>query len=1771
MTIMGFFTEEQQREYEKAFPGENQSYNYRTATAPMTAEERHPHQQQTSFSFASGEHAAFRQADTAPEAGPSNSRRNTEDESMGSTDYEDEDDGIRVYPRHRRRRRVPSPPSTPEPPRMQAPAQATFNAPLRTSLDMPVRGSKEAPKTFKGKHTTVQLFVEHYDHLLNKCRVTMEKEKCEFILSYCSIDVQNVLRTMEGYRARDWARLRKEILRHFDAERALQKYKPADVKKFAMKMRTRSCYNLTQWRKYFVKYNAIAGGPLHRKHLSQEDYYAFFQIGIHRPLRQVLENRILQSDPYRGDEEQYTIKEWNRAAEWYFRRDKYETLMIGADELGEGLDDGDSGDEFDDDSSSSEDFDSDYEEFRRKKKLHAKKKKDEQRRKASGKKPTSEGEKQKYQGNEDEIAGMIRKLNAMRLDDPDYAPIYYKVMVLDQSGTAKQCVKAPVVQRGENARSTRVTASTSTTETQSPATYPNNIPVPPVKPGAARGGDGFKGCYGCQEEGHRIFDCRAVGDLVRNNVITFNEETRKLTMKNGDMIRRNPGESLVQAAARIAKGSGPRVMMMEEEIQDRAEAVGYFYQQTENPRILEIVSEDEEESDYEGGSLEEARTQQEELESFWNYAANLNKSEQFVLEEHYRAQQGRIPASSEQWQYPSKKASDDDAAAVAAAQTVWRDLRSQESESASQQLALVFETMNTTLPSTLRTPAEPEVAPPALPAMPYVSPFSTTPYEEVQYLSRQSIHHPPPQALMLAPQPNDAISSIQGVLHEQWGKYLRREPADVTPAFTAAPQSKYVGCYERPDGQLVHRSIAMNSLEVLTNEQTGLPYSIVGHTVRDTYAAPASNSTVWPLELFYPTSERLHDAMSQCLREPPDEGDSGFPIHATPECPPLPGFHDSMTVQQGNPSLARDAANQFTRRYRQEGSLDVPSVGESASLGSVMNDAPRSRPPMQSDEQTASEARSASSLSPQSEGTASSMPSLVPLPPIETELRRLNRDIAARARQDLIVDDSLCGDRSHQESVTDDLRMDESLGICDICFEPEHPPWRPCSATSPQTPPYMIPGHPLTPPRLDATVLPDDDSDEDEHEQRQREADRAVKEALRPILEDFVNLPFLEGEALDHIAFHAQEMREAFEDLIAALEARRTEGRTNAAGMERELNATRSRIGSLQRRDAQARATGLSAIEAEAAEALRALSTHATRPSSNASPLVRPTTPAFDAPQERRRPISSGANAVEGSVIPEDPRKTKFFGSPQTDLSEYSYEEFDLYARTPDQPRVNTNGVISPAVTEWSVSSSDFDIEPERIIDEAIYRVRAQQEEASLVARANASREARGTLSSLSSEEGSPADAARFIHPFDRPDHRSEQDRMPGHEGQALVATVAPTFDHLVDAASDLRHRAFRYRTAKEQFNELCDWMVEGRQGQNEALQWEDNVHGEPIREALKVLHGPLARFVDYPAMASESLAAFRGHAPLDIHSRSARPDAVSPPNLFQSPTSLDFSLPDRSSPLPSVNTMQSDNTDEGFVMEPLHTGRKRERPPVSAAEEEMEARRRRKFPTGLAEADVVRLFAGIRRGFLEGFQRIEDLVWARYDVSQVRDHYQFIAQYCDNTRSTVAYQDHFPVGLIRHAMLCDSEAARMQVIYEVLRDNNRHVLATLLADILTLRLRDTYAVSQLLNAGYLDTVYPPELNNYWELLGDPDSDSSDTSEDSSVSELGYLPSNNESLPPRGPSDVCGDSRPAEDIEAPVDDRSSHTSERDGGGAANAFVVHGHPPGQTGGCGICLP
>jgi hypothetical protein len=197
----------------------------------------------------------------------------------------------------------------------------------------------------------------------------------------------------------------------------------------------------------------------------------------------------------------------------------------------------------------------------------------------------------------------------------------------------------------------------------------------------------------------------------------------------------------------------------------------------------------------------------------------------------------------------------------------------------------------------------------------------------------------------------------------------------------------------------------------------------------------------------------------------------------------------------------------------------------------------------------------------------------------------------------------------------------------------------------------------------------------------------------------------------------------------------------------------------------------------------------------------------------------------------------------------------------------------------------------------------------------------------------------------------------------------------------------------------------------------------------------------------------------------------------------LDFSLP---SPLKAEPLSQEENFCEGELSEQgacaessamgRQGGSKRKAP------DDQTGRRQRSFSkfageslrkitvsraafkaTGILDADVICKFAGVRLATIETARRMEDIVWKLYGISE----------------------QSFPTELFRHPLLHEYELAKMLTVLDVLRRNGRSRMASNLHNLLAIRLRDDYAVSQLLNARFLDTNYPEFGEDYHELLRD--------------------------------------------------------------------------------------
>jgi len=449
---------------------------------------------------------------------------------------------------------------------------------------MPVRGSRSAPRTFKGKYTQVERFLTHYNNLLTRYNINNEGEKCRTILEYCSESVSDFIKTLEHYKTPNWIGLENQIKLYYDADRKQTRYRPIDLVNFVKRSQLRSCNTLSQWKKYFRQYAIIAGFLLAKQRLSDNDYAGYFWVGIPKDVRTVLEGKLLIKEPNHNISDPWTVKQICDAAEQYFKRDKFSDMLLHAELFAiENTDFTGSDTDSDTESDTDSESDNDSRHPRRKHK-HVKRNKykthAEKLKKAENTVPTpAELERtHKYQGTSGEIENMIQQLNTMSLDDPHYGHLYYKVLSLDKTGIAQKCIYREPPHLSQRYMSNNRQAPPHMSQT-SPLTYPNNIPIqapripprnrdnhnlnverPPFNPPSNQ-------CYGCFEQGHMLHECPKMADLSQRGVIMQDPSTRKYRMANGQSIYRRQGESIVDAVQRaLALAPQSHLMTVNDEV-----------------------------------------------------------------------------------------------------------------------------------------------------------------------------------------------------------------------------------------------------------------------------------------------------------------------------------------------------------------------------------------------------------------------------------------------------------------------------------------------------------------------------------------------------------------------------------------------------------------------------------------------------------------------------------------------------------------------------------------------------------------------------------------------------------------------------------------------------------------------------------------------------------------------------------------------------------------------------------------------------------------------------------------------------------------------------------------------------------------------------------------------------------------------------------------------------------------------------------------------------
>ena len=486
-------------------------------------------------------------------------------------------------------------------------------------LQMPLRGSKNAPETFKGNYKHVETFIDHYNRLLNYYHVTSEADKCHGILEYCSLNVKDYIQTNPHFLAPNWSQLQKDILNVYDAERMKSRIKPKDFYTFIQNSSQGQITNLSQWKKYHRDYISQAGFLKHNAQLDDLQYHGYYWYGIPKSLRSIIEVRLQAKEPNFDNSQPWPVSLIQSVAEAYFKRTKFTSHLPHLHSLG--FEEEEEEEDSDNDSYDSEDSD-DYEDRRRHRKYKSKKKKKIKKIKNKSKHespPTQvrfeEPSRNILPPTQDDsvpVENLIHHLNTMSLDDPQYGKLYYQAVSRDSSGSGlvAQCITRKPIQ---------ITPSQQASLRDNPphqySSYPRGML--PRLPGMQN----TSKCYGCFETGHPLRDCPKMAQMISRGTVTLDPQTLKYRFPDGQPLFRKQEECLMDTITRMR----PSALQGTVNFATLSEKVDNFYTRNTGRTYLQRSYSDSEDDEDEYDYTYESETSSEDEYEKGHWTSKFNQ------------------------------------------------------------------------------------------------------------------------------------------------------------------------------------------------------------------------------------------------------------------------------------------------------------------------------------------------------------------------------------------------------------------------------------------------------------------------------------------------------------------------------------------------------------------------------------------------------------------------------------------------------------------------------------------------------------------------------------------------------------------------------------------------------------------------------------------------------------------------------------------------------------------------------------------------------------------------------------------------------------------------------------------------------------------------------------------------------------------------------------------------------------------------------------------
>jgi hypothetical protein len=296
---------------------------------------------------------------------------------------------------------------------------------------------------------------------------------------------------------------------------------PRDFFDFVGQSHKSQIVNLSQWKKYHREYIAKAGFLKQNGQLDNFQYDGYYWHGVPKHLQGIFELRLQSKFPTFDNSEPYPISFVQDIAQTYFKRSKFSSHlphlpMLGFEEEEE---------EEEEDTDEEYDYSSSDEEYAKRqcRKLKAKKKKKKARTQSKSEPYTqiiSEEPSRRIElpPEENDVGGLIQRLNQMSIDDPAYGHLFFQAVSQDRTGLAEKCIMCKPKQILFQP-SNRDPPPHQYPSSQAYQPYPKGIL--PRQPGVQRP----TRCIGCFETSHLLRDCPQMAQLLKRKAGPIDPKT----------------------------------------------------------------------------------------------------------------------------------------------------------------------------------------------------------------------------------------------------------------------------------------------------------------------------------------------------------------------------------------------------------------------------------------------------------------------------------------------------------------------------------------------------------------------------------------------------------------------------------------------------------------------------------------------------------------------------------------------------------------------------------------------------------------------------------------------------------------------------------------------------------------------------------------------------------------------------------------------------------------------------------------------------------------------------------------------------------------------------------------------------------------------------------------------------------------------------------------------------------------------------------------------